>query len=227
MRLGDTDLVALTNSRSLEHLGPDYRSYMMTMSPLNLQHLPAEADDFFIYHDRLEPQSEGRIPLIAGFNLITRLYSCYHEVSQLKNLELSDALLQPIYREIQEQIIAEIDNCKKVLSSAPPAYVSPPGPEIQADVLLSPEDRQQVQLDIQKSTIQIAAFSIRVYLTQALKEIDQLVKSDEVREHVEEELACVALELNFFLSKMVVGTVAPHAASFVSQIRPYLDDSRN
>jgi hypothetical protein len=189
---------------------------MMPMSPLNLQHLPAEADDFFIYHDRLEPQSEGRIPFIAGFNIITRLYSCYHEVSQLKNLELSDALLQPIYGEIEQQIISDIDNCKKILSSAPRTYVSPPGPEIQADVLLSPEDRQQFQLDIQKSAIKIAAFSIRVYLTQALKEINLLVKSDDVQEQVESELACIALEFNVFMTKLVVGTVAPHAGSVVS-----------
>jgi hypothetical protein len=193
----------------------------MSMSPLNQQHLPAEADDFFIYHDRLEPQSEGRISLIAGFNLITRLYSCYQEVIQLKNLELSDALLRPIYKEIQEKLNSEIQNCKQVLSSAPPALLSPSGPEVQADVLLSPEDRQQVQLDIQKSTIQIAAFAIRVYLTQALKEIDQLVKIDEIREQVDTELASVASELNFFLRKMVVGTVAPHAASFVSKLSDY------
>jgi hypothetical protein len=185
---------------------------------LDHQPLPSELDDFHIYHERIEDQPEGKLALVTGLNLLTRLYNSYEGVSLLKAHATTDPLtLGPVYKEIQERLVSDLDICKNVLTSAPPDLVSRLGPEILADVLLTPEARQQVQLDIQKSAIQLSSFATRLYIVLALKELDQLVDADGVQEKVDSELQNIASELAFFLKGMTSGTVEPHAANTVSQ----------
>ena len=151
----------------------------MSVPPINQETVPTELDDFHIYHERIEDQPEGKLPLVTGLNILTRLYSLCEGVSQLKALATTDPLtLGPIYKDIQNRLISDLETCKQILTSAPPDLSSRLGPEILAEVLLTPEARQQVQLDVQKSAIQISTFATRLYLVVALKELDQLVQAE-------------------------------------------------
>lgn len=130
-------------SRSTAHLGTYYSLAVAPVSPPIPFALPAEVDDFYVYFDRIDEQTENGPSLVSGANVITKIYLAASPDGATSNL--NDTLLA-------------INNA---LEAAPASLTDPFAPEIPLDIFMEPKDRRQLQLELLKAAVRIAHLTCR------------------------------------------------------------------
>ena len=160
--------------------------------------LPAEVDDFCIYPTHTEPQPDGLVPVIAGFNANVRVYSSYNPLATMEMAWGIDAVVD---WNRQKRVLHEsLRRCKDLMNELPPELTiypkaDPSGAPNQhnghglytnfaqphmlrdpASSLMSPshrteddqtpEQRRQMQCEIQKANIYASSLSTRSYIVE-------------------------------------------------------------
>jgi hypothetical protein len=106
--------------------------------------LPAEVDDFYVYFDRIDEQTENGPSLVSGANVITNIYLAASQDGATSNLD---------------DTLSAINNA---LEAAPASLTAPFAPEIPLDIFMDPKDRRQLQLELIKAAVRIAYLACRV-----------------------------------------------------------------
>jgi hypothetical protein len=175
--------------RSTAHLGPMLSSAVTPLSPPNQRTLPVDADDFYVYFDRIDEQSENSPSLISGPNLITKFYAVVSSVdTEAKSLDEA------------------LSSLTAVLDSGIPALTSAFEPEISLDVFMDPKDRRQLQMELLKASIRIAWLSCRASLLQAYQASSSF-------------WASLAADAALFLKKLPNTYVEPQGAIVVPHLK--------
>lgn len=152
---------------------------------------PLEVDDEYIYHDRVDPQPEGIVSKITGFNLNIRIYLA---TTPLSTMELAYGIDEVFDWVRQKRVLEEcLRNCKHALDQAPRELLLLPGSapgefpnanqqyfpptaeypglrtngEKAADwQTTQPENRRQLQYEIQKANIYASQLGTRSYIVE-------------------------------------------------------------
>lgn len=161
--------------------------------------LPDEVDDYCIYPTHSDPQPQGLIPMIAGFNANVRVYSSYNPLS---TMEMAWGIDSIVDWERQKKVLHEsLRRCKGAISELPHELIvynsNTMGQNGQADgaqffdgfgqpqmdrdpssLLLNPtpslpygqeqtpEERRNMQYEIQKANIYASSLATRSYLVE-------------------------------------------------------------
>lgn len=160
--------------------------------------LPAEVDDFFIYPTHNEPQPDGYVSLIAGFNANVRIYTSYNSLATMEMAWGIDAVVD---WERQKRVLHEsLRRCKSSLNGLPAELTIRPkvdafgapmqnnshqfypnfsqhhmskdpalsllSPSQRADRDQIPEERREMQHEIQKANIYSSCLSTRSYIVE-------------------------------------------------------------
>ena len=180
--------------KSCSQLGADFSE--LTMPPPTPSEsyppLPAEVDDFCIYPSHIEPQPHGLLPTIAGFNANVRVYISYQSIS---TMEMAWGINSVVDWDRQRRVLYEsLRRCKDAVGELPPElqvnphnapmggnqqplpgtfpnFSSNAGPAAldssqYMDIDPSPEQRRQMQFEIQKANIYASCLATRSYIVQ-------------------------------------------------------------
>jgi Fungal Zn(2)-Cys(6) binuclear cluster domain len=148
--------------------------------------LPLPTDDCYIYFDQIQSQPEGQLSLIEGFDVVTQVYSGYHDLVILDH----DLKVHPDDLDSRKQsttlqaLFAHLDNVLKtthvdLVCSLAPGYFSMDFDKQNAS---AQGIRQRMRWEIQKVDIRAALLSTRFYFTERLvKNVgmqDELLKAE-------------------------------------------------
>jgi len=148
-------------------------------------------DDDYIYVDRVDPQPEGIVSKLTGFNLNVKVYLT---TTPLATMELAYGINEVFDWAKQKQVLEEcLQNCKHALDQAPhelllqpglaagefassgPQYFPPtpeyPGLRTNGEKAsewqyIQPDARRQLQYEIQKANIYASQLGTRSYLVE-------------------------------------------------------------
>lgn len=143
---------------------------------------PAEVDDFCIYPTHIEPQPEGLLPAIAGFNANVRVFASYQSMS---TMEIAWGIDSVVDWDRQRRVLFEsLRRCKDAVTELPPQLLVNPNqqpthptfsvgtgpgdvdPLQHMEIDQSPEQRRQMQCEIQKANIYASCLATRSYIVQ-------------------------------------------------------------
>lgn len=157
--------------------------------------LPAEIDDFCIYPTHNEPQPQGLVPMIAGFNANVKVYSSYNSLATMEMAWGIDAVVD---WERQKRVLHEsLRRCKHSIAELPheltvfpnagldnqqngngfyPSFAQPHmsrdpaqalmSPSHRTDRNQSPEERRRMQYEIQKANVYASSLATRSYIVE-------------------------------------------------------------
>ena len=173
--------------KSCTQFGADFSELVMPppTSSESYPPFPTEVDDFCIYPTHIEPQPEGLIPEIAGFNANVRVFTSYQSIS---TMEMAWGIGSVVDWDRQRRVLYEsLRRCKDTIADLPPQLVVTPNqqpmhgvfPNFTAgggpagvdhseymDVDQTPQQRRQMQCEIQKANIHASCLATRSYIVQ-------------------------------------------------------------
>ncbi|KAI9837758.1 MAG: hypothetical protein M1819_006692 [Sarea resinae] len=151
--------------------------------------LPLEIDDEYIFPDHLQPQPQGVISKITGFNANVRVFSTYNSLS---TMEMAYGIDEMFDWDRQKKVLNQcLRNIKSVLNGIPEELMLQPGNSMQSAFSKqgdasrhyrprttprrqnssseedeSPEQRRKVQYEIQKANIYASQLGTRSYIIE-------------------------------------------------------------
>ncbi|CAN9433553.1 unnamed protein product [Alternaria alternata] len=105
--------------RTIQQLGASFGELMIPpATPTEpLPPLPREVDDVHIFPNEIQPQREGVVSMITGFNVNVRIYLSY---SSLATAEMAFGIDEIFDWDRQQQIFAQsLQRCRQILESLP------------------------------------------------------------------------------------------------------------
>jgi hypothetical protein len=105
--------------RTIQQLGASFGELMVApATPTEpLPPLPREVDDVHIFPNEIQPQREGVVSMITGFNINVRIYLSY---SSLATAEMAFGIDEIFDWDRQQQIFAQsLQRCRQILESLP------------------------------------------------------------------------------------------------------------
>jgi hypothetical protein len=166
--------------------------------------LPEEVDDAYIYATHIGEQPKEVLPLMTGFIVNCRIYSSYQALS---TMELAYGLGEVLDWEKQKRLLDQcLNNCKEALNDLPDQLkvwpsqgqfgqpeqgYSPPlteyaGTQSQSnlfDLDQNPEQRREVQYEIEKANIYASFLATRSYIVEryfAISEANVKIKEQKI-----------------------------------------------
>lgn len=109
--------------RSMSQLGASFGELVIPPSTRSEPYppLPTEVDDFCIFPDRIDPQPNGLLPMIAGFNANVKVYCSYNPLSTMEMAWGIDAVVD---WDRQKRVMHEsLRRCKDAISALPPELI--------------------------------------------------------------------------------------------------------
>ncbi|KAI4701082.1 hypothetical protein J4E89_010778 [Alternaria sp. Ai002NY15] len=175
--------------RTIQQLGASFGELMIApATPTEpLPPLPREVDDVHIFPNEIQPQREGVVSMLTGFNINVRIFLSY---SSLATAEMAFGIDEIFDWDRQQQIFAQsLQRCRQILDSLPevlkvrpksssnngleqqkPYY--PPMPEYSGmrdpamDTHHKPEAHELRRYEIQKANIYASHLSTRSHLVE-------------------------------------------------------------
>ncbi|KAK5124518.1 hypothetical protein LTR85_001735 [Meristemomyces frigidus] len=105
--------------KTIQQLGASFAELVIPPSTPSEPYppLPAEVDDFCIYPTHNEPQPQGLVPMIAGFNANVKVYSSYNSLATMEMAWGIDAVVD---WERQKRVLHEsLRRCKHSIAELP------------------------------------------------------------------------------------------------------------
>lgn len=180
--------------KSTEQLGTAFGELVIPPPTPNEPYppLPAEMDDFCIFPTHNDPQPQGLLPIIAGFNANCRVFTSYNALSTMESAWGIDSVID---WDRQKRVLQEsLRRCKGSISGLPAELSVTPNPEAMSQQqngdgfypnfghpglqpFMSPsgqsthsphslEDRRRLQCEIQKANIHASSLCTRSYIVE-------------------------------------------------------------
>ena len=173
--------------KSCSQLGAEFRELVMPPPTTSEGYppFPAEADDFCIHPTHIDPQPEALLSTITGFIANVRVFASYHS---LTTMEMAWGINSVVDWERQRRVLFEsLRRCKDAAAELPPQLLINTSqhptqgvfPNFGAggdhtgfdsaslmDVDQTPEQRRQMQYEIQKANIYASCLATRSYIVQ-------------------------------------------------------------
>jgi hypothetical protein len=181
---------SLTGVRSMQQLGATFAELVVPPpTPSNpYPPLPMEVDDEYIFADHVEPQPEGVISQLTGFNLNVRVFMC---VTPIATMELAYGIDEAFDINRQKRVLEEcLRAVKRIPDGAPRELVLIPGsapgvfegqnerehlppildysgsPPLHRKTGFPDDARRYLQYEIQKANIYASQLGTRSYVVE-------------------------------------------------------------
>ena len=136
--------------------------------------LPLEIDDDYLTPAKPHPMPPDTIPTMRSFNIILRIYLAYNELSALEaTIELLSSVtgIGSDANRSERTLAAEkaLRAVKEIQESLPPEFAMNSGTNSQNTEYRRPNERKDLQIEIQKANAHLDLISTRLYLTDKLQ----------------------------------------------------------
>jgi hypothetical protein len=175
--------------RTIQQLGASFGELVIAPATPSepLPPLPREVDDMYIFPHEIQPQPEGVVPMITGFNINVRIYLSY---SSLATAEMAFGIDEIFDWDRQQRVFEQsLQRCRQILETIPDQLkvrpksgkdsaaeqqksYYPPMPEYSSmrdpttDSYTRPETQDSRRYEIQKANIYASHLATRSHLVE-------------------------------------------------------------